>query len=118
MSHEKTIAELPLIDYGAAGEFGENNYPFIKPVLAQGAGRHFVAIYKLDKPLKRVDGKLARYELEYRNTSNPCQNIKDDAWSSAEFTEHTYWLRKELKPILDAIAQNKRVNAFEHLNIW
>lgn len=84
-------------------------------VIAQGFGNHLVMIFKLDDLFKRFDGKMARYEVHYRSLSASVE--EPESYTLVTSTENTYWLRKELKEIIDSVRENKEVNIFNTLSI-
>lgn len=85
-------------------------------VIAQGSGRNFISIVKLETPIKRLDGKKASYELGYRYLSTDCENSKDQAWACVLGSEQTFWQAKEIKKLL-ADMKKGDVNVFDYFNI-
>lgn len=69
-------------------------------VRAEGNDKNVLILRKLDKPFKRIDGKMGSYELEYRWLSQSCQTEKDQAWACVQGQEFTYWQSKEIKRAL------------------
>lgn len=69
-------------------------------LIAEGRGRNILILSKLDKPLKRFDGKQASYELEYRELSQNCRFSGDEAYACMLSNEFTYWQNKEIKEVL------------------
>ena len=84
-------------------------------VIAQGFDNHLVMIFKLDDLFKRFDGKMARYEVHYRSLSTSIEEL--ESYALVTSSENTYWLRKELKEIIDSVRDNKDVNIFNTLSI-
>ena len=84
-------------------------------VIAQGFDNHLVMIFKLDDLFKRFDGKMARYEVHYRSLSTSIEEL--ESYALVTSSENTYWLRKELKEIIDSVRDNKEVNIFNTLSI-
>ena len=65
-------------------------FPFA--IQAEQHGRNVLIMRELDVPIKRVDGKLARYALEHRWLSDTRYT------NSVRGNEFTYWLKKEWEP--------------------
>lgn len=78
---------------------------------AQGKGKHFLAITKLDNSVKRFDGKMGRYELLYRELTKPCQSERDQAWACVQYSEFQYFTKRELKEL-------DTDNLFEAFNLF
>lgn len=91
---------------------------FKDAVIAQGKKDNVLIIRKLDKPFKRFDGKLGRYEVEHRWLSCLCEKESDQAWACTQGAEFTYWQRKEIKTLLESIKKGGYVNVFEHFSIF
>lgn len=88
-------------------------------LLAQGKGKHFLALIKADELKKRYDGKKGGYLLEYRELSQECQNSDDEAYVCVLSDETQIWQRKEVKKLLEEIkADKENVNMFDHFNIF
>jgi len=78
---------------------------------AQGKKDNVLILKKLDKSIKRVDGKMARYSLENRWLSTECENTEDEAYVCVQGSDFTYWQSKEIKEILSNL---KTTDLFEH----
>jgi hypothetical protein len=66
-------------------------------LIAQGRGRDFLVITKLDRPTRaRLDRKPARYEVLYRWLSRECTRDTDEAYVCVRGSEVQYWQRREL----------------------
>ncbi len=63
----------------------------LKCTKAEQRGSDVLILCKLDAPVRRVDGKRARYILEYRWLNN----VRDIC--SAQGNEFSYWLPSEIK---------------------
>lgn len=88
-------------------------------LLAQGKGSEFLAIYRLEKPMKlRVDGKAALYEVVSRSLSRRCEHEDDEAWACVEGSEVSYWQRKELGDGLIKSIDKGTANLFEHFRMY
>lgn len=70
---------------------------FPNALAAQGKGSNFLAVFKLDQPCERSDGKKATFEICYRWLSQNCQSETDQAFVCVQGSEVTYFQRKELK---------------------
>lgn len=88
---------------------------FKAALLAQGKDSNVLILHKLDHPVRRLDGKKAFYELEYRWLSTECKDESDEAWCCVSGTESTYWQRKEL-PI--ELFKNGSKTLFDHFNLF
>lgn len=106
-----------LIDYKEAGEFSASNYPFVEPIVAQGQGHCFIAIYELDEPVERFDGKKGYYSVDDRYLSQACEDASDQAWACVQANETIFLTKAEMKPIFKAIQEDAEFNVFEHLVI-
>lgn len=104
MSHENGV-----IDYSQA---------FPNALLAQGNEDHFLALYRLDDPFKRADGKSARYELHYRWLSQECQREDDQSWACVQGSELTYWQRNEIDRLMRTLKERGEANLFEHFFLF
>ena len=58
-------------------------------IKAEKEEKNVLILRKLDSPIKRFDGKMARYEIEYRWLS------QDDVHCVLG-NEFTYWMKKEI----------------------
>ena len=89
-------------------------------LLAQGIGGNFLCLTRLDEVVKRADGKLARFELDYRWLSTNCESANDEAWVCVQGSEITYWQQKEVKGLLNELKNNgvNAVNIFDHFQLW
>ena len=58
---------------------------------AEQKGVNVLILRRLEAPIRRFDGKTARYELEYRWLSDPRYVV------CARGNEFTYWQAKEIK---------------------
>lgn len=100
-----------MIDYTKAmkkaGAYGSENL-----LKSQGKEKDVLLLRKLEKPVKRFDGKTARYELEHRELSVICENDSDEAYVCVSSSETTLWMLKEVK---DALRKN--ANLFDTFKI-
>ena len=71
-------------------------HAFPNSISAEGNANNVLILRKLEKPVRRGDGKYASYEIEYRWLSVSCQNKDDEAWACTQGSEVTYWLKSEL----------------------
>lgn len=62
---------------------------------AERDGVNTLIMRRLDKPIKRVDGKLARYELEHRWHSTAEADIH-----SVQGNDFTFWRESEIADFL------------------
>jgi hypothetical protein len=104
-----------LVDY-------TNKFP--GALLAQGQGRHFLCLRRLDAPYQRADGKRTRYQLDYRELSCEAGNPDDEAYVCVQMSENTYWLPSELKAMGINIRRKEPkscgptgFNIFDHVNL-
>lgn len=74
-------------------DYGEGFLDYYK---AEGKGRNFLALEKLDVPVRRADGKKAGWLLTYAWLSVDCESPEDEAWACQLGRETTLWQRKEL----------------------
>ena len=97
-----------IVDYS-----GENE--FKNALLAQGKGKNFLALWRLDAPVKRFDGKKARYRIEHRDLSFPARHSDDQVWACTLSAENTYWQVKEfsLKKLLAG-----KITLFDAFNLF
>lgn len=79
---------------------------------AHGKGRNVLILRRLDKHIKRFDGKKAQYVLEHRWLSCDCENEKDQAWACCQGQDYTYWQGSE---IAKAIGSQ---NLFDHFCLF
>lgn len=70
-------------------------------VKAEQKGRNVLIMSKLDKPIKRFDGKTASYELMYNWLSPDAPICPEDNYGHLDYlcrvsgTDFTYWQKKE-----------------------
>ena len=69
---------------------------FPESIAAEGKEKNFLRLQKLDKPIKRFDGKTVSYFLQHRWLSVECKNENDEAWACSLGSDLTYWSEKEL----------------------
>lgn len=100
-----------LVEYDAA---------FPEALIAQGRDTRFLALYKLDEPYQRADGKRVRWSLDYRWLSVPCRHEKDESWCCVRGSENTYWSLKELQnlAVLDSTGKLKTDDLFKHFHLF
>lgn len=106
MSHEKN-----LVDYSHENEFSD-------ALIAQGFGNEFLALFRLEQPFVRFDGKRAQYELKHRWLSQECKSESDQSWACVMGAECTYWQRQEIVVLIRRLADNKQVNIFDHFCLF
>ena len=58
---------------------------------AEQRGKDVLILRRLDRPIRRFDGKTARYELEYRWLSDPRHLV------CVLGSEFSYWQAREIK---------------------
>lgn len=87
-------------------------------LLAQGYDTHFLALIKLDAPYQRLDGKLGRYAVIYRHLSVPCTHALDEAWCCVRSDEYTYWLTREIRPLLQEIKADRPADLFDYFHLF
>lgn len=106
--------EETLIDYTehVAGCYGVGD-----SIIAQGKGRNFLAISRLDNPLKRFDGKKAQYQVTHRSLTKDCESNTDEAFCCVACDDFTYWTTKELKNLLANIKNGTDVNLFDFFSL-
>lgn len=81
-------------------------------MFVHGQGKNVLILRKLDRPMRRFDGKMASYEVEYRWLSQECARESDQAWACVKGQERTYWQRKEIAKIL------KSGDMFGHFHLF
>jgi len=69
-------------------------YPRV--IAVHGKDKNCLILSKLNRPIKRLDGRYADYCLEHRWLSIPCQHEKDEAYACVTGSDTTYWQKKEL----------------------
>jgi len=69
---------------------------FPDSIVAEGNGKNFLKLQKLDTLVKRLDGQKVPYVIEYRWLSVECQNENDEAWACCQGVDFTYWSESEL----------------------
>lgn len=96
------------VDYSGQPEFKN-------ALIAQGKGRNFLSLAKLDSP---VDG--AHFELTYRWLSKDCSQERDQAWCCVQGAEVSYWKISEMinGPKLMRDIKAGKANIFEHFNLF
>ncbi len=62
---------------------------------AEGKGRNVLILNRLDRPFKRVDGKIASYMLEHRWLS--CDVERKQSWACVQGSDATFWTNREIK---------------------
>lgn len=102
------MQDVQVVDYSS-------NFP--DALIAQGKDREFLAIFKC-QPFKRVDGKVASFEVVNRSLSTVCRNDSDDAYACVRGYDVSYWQAKELGGMLRKIKQGKDVNLFEEFRLF
>ena len=85
-------------------------------LLAQGQGKHMLVLYKLKEP-QMISKKSCRYMLEYRELSVKCEKSDDEAFACVWSDERTFYLRKEIKELLNEIKLGD-ANIFNHFNLF
>lgn len=90
---------------------------FSDSLLVQGKESNVLMLFKLDRPFKRCDGKLASYELSYRWLSTDCQHDSDQAWACVQGSEVTYWQEKEIRSLLRQIKRGS-ANLFNRFTLF
>ena len=96
--------------------YDENDKPIVKDVsdmfdgciAAEQSADSVLILYKLDDRRKRLDGKLASYELEYRWLSQYDTGHRDEVCCVLG-SETTLWQRKEI---------DFRKNLFENFRLF
>ena len=83
---------------------------------AHGRGKNFLFLERLPRRVRRFDGVLARWGLEYRWLSCPCRNSGDEAYVCALGVDRTYWTEKEIEDALEGL--EKGDNLFDHFNLF
>lgn len=84
-------------------------------IMSQGYDNHLLIVRKMDKSVKRFDGKMAGYCVEYRELSVPIDF--PESYACVEWNEFTYEQRKSIKAIVDAARDGKSVNMFKTLSV-
>lgn len=97
---------MSIIDYGVS---------FPSAILAQGKDSNVLLLHRLEQPVKRLDGKKAHYELEYRWLSAECKEESDESWCCVLGAESSYWQTKELP--LEAFREGTK-NLFDHFHLF
>ncbi len=87
---------------------------FEHTLIAQGQGKYFISIERLNKPYKRNDGRLGKYLINFRSLSQECETERDEAWCCVEYSEDSFYQAKEIPTLLKAIRTGKSVNLFDH----
>jgi hypothetical protein len=102
------VEEDVLVDYSGQSEFKN-------ALIAQGKGRNFLRLAKLDTP---VDG--AQFELTYRWLSQKCERERDQAFCCVRGAEVSYWKISEMinGPKLMRDIKAGKANLFEHFNLF
>jgi hypothetical protein len=90
---------------------------FPDALVAQGRDREFLAIFKC-QPFKRMDGKMASYEVVNRSLSRTCQRENDGAYACVLGYDVSYWQAKELAGLLPKIKKGKDVDLFEEFRLF
>lgn len=99
------MSDCNIVDY---------SHSFPDALIAQGRDTNFLAVSKLDTPMKRADGKMASFEVMHRWLSQPCHHEDDEAYVCVQGAEITYWQQKEIKQLVRHLKQGKEVNVFDH----
>lgn len=112
-----------LINY--TSQFKSQNSHDVGVVCVHGMDRNILILRKLSEPYRRADGKLGRYELEYRWLSVECEHAEDEAWACVQGSEFTFWLVKELKDLPKLIKKEEmsphelgEINLFNYFNLF
>ena len=98
---------MPFIDYSEA---------FLDAVAVHGNGRNVLLLFKCASPVRRMDKKLANYELIYRWLSADCGHPKDESWACVEGAESTYWTDAEMARAMAAVEEGGSL--FDHFNLF
>lgn len=88
---------------------------FPNALAVHGNEQNVLMLHKLDRPYRRIDGKMATYELEYRWLSVECQEESDEAWCCVQGSELTFWQRKEID--IDAVKSGRK-SLFDIFNLF
>ena len=98
---------MDFIDYSEA---------FPDALAVHGKGRNVLLLFKRDSPVRRMDKKLANYELTYRWLSADCVHPKDESWACVEGAESTYWTDSEMARALAAVEEGGSL--FDHFDLF
>lgn len=82
-----------IIDYT---EQYQKHHPNEKVIMAEGEKDLFLALIKLDHPVKRFDGKMGKYLLKAYTLSCECENPEDEAYTCVVGDDYTYHRKNEI----------------------
>lgn len=88
---------------------------FDDAIKAEGTGRNVMILRHIPK-IKRLDGKMASYEVEYRWLSEPLEQSIENLFGSVQGNEFELYQKKELiANDIDPDGPNKNIHLFEKL---
>ncbi|MCD6318950.1 hypothetical protein J7M02_07785 [Candidatus Aerophobetes bacterium] len=74
------------------------HFTHLKEAIAQGEGKNFLLLFKYGS-VKRLDGKIGEWVVEYRWLSTECRHEDDEAYVCVEGSDETIWTEEELRKL-------------------
>lgn len=102
---------MSVVDYTkemvSSGAFGCHGL-----IAAHGMDRNVLLLRKLDEPRRRSDGKLGKYELEYRWLSQECSAEADESYVCVIGSDYILLTAKECPSLTNG------GSLFDHFNLF